>query len=154
MKGKRIIRSRIMVAATMGVTVLAVAACGMMAMMGTGAEPPAAEEFGLGPRHSAQGAYVAQIQPAAPLAVRKMQSVNIRITDAQGVPVDGAAITVDGRMPQHGHGLPTRPRVTRAHGNGVYQIDGLRFNMGGWWEFRLVIAGQAGADSVTFNLDL
>jgi hypothetical protein len=68
--------------------------------------------------------------------------------------VEGATITVDGGMPQHGHGLPTSPRVTKSHGDGVYQIDGVRFNMGGWWEFRLAIASPAGADTITFNLDL
>jgi hypothetical protein len=26
--------------------------------------------------------------------------------------------------------------------------------MGGWWEFKLAIAGSGGADTVTFNLDL
>ena len=80
--------------------------------------------------------------------------MNVRITDAQGAAVRDAAIEVDGGMPQHGHGLPTSPRVTRNHGDGVYQIDGVRFNMGGWWEFRLAIATPAGADTVTFNLDL
>ena len=57
-------------------------------------------------------------------------------------------------MPQHGHGLPTRPRVTRNLGDGVYEIEGVRFNMGGWWELKLAIDSAAGADSVTFNLNL
>ena len=63
-------------------------------------------------------------------------------------------ISVDGGMPEHGHGLPTQPRVKRALGHGVYEIEGVRFNMGGWWEFKLAIAGSRGADTVTFNLDL
>jgi hypothetical protein len=28
----------------------------------------------------------------------------------------------------------------------------VRFNMGGWWEFKVAIAGRRGADTVTFNL--
>jgi hypothetical protein len=36
----------------------------------------------------------------------------------------------------------------------MYEIEGVRFNMGGWWEFKLAIAGASGADTVTFNLDL
>jgi hypothetical protein len=39
-------------------------------------------------------------------------------------------------------------------GEGVYEIEGVRFNMGGWWEFKLEIAGTPGADHVTFNLAL
>jgi hypothetical protein len=57
-------------------------------------------------------------------------------------------------MPQHGHGLPTRPRVTRSLGDGIYEIDGVRFNMGGWWEFKLAINAASGSDLVTFNLAL
>jgi hypothetical protein len=81
-------------------------------------------------------------------------TMQVAVRDGNGQAVDGAAITVDGGMPQHGHGLPTRPRVTRSLGNGVYVIEGVRFNMGGWWEFRLAIDGKAGADTVTFNLAL
>jgi hypothetical protein len=68
--------------------------------------------------------------------------------------VDGARIAVDGGMPQHGHGLPTQPRVTAELGEGAYQIDGVRFNMGGWWELKFAIASGAGTDTVTFNLKL
>jgi hypothetical protein len=83
-----------------------------------------------------------------------MQTVRVAITDAAGTPVDGATIQIDGGMPQHGHGLPTRPRVTRALGNGLYEIEGVRFNMGGWWEFTLAINAPSGSDIVTFNLAL
>jgi hypothetical protein len=81
-------------------------------------------------------------------------SIEVALRDEKGRAVDGATITVDGGMPEHGHGLPTKPRVTKNAGNGMYVIEGVRFNMGGWWEFRLAIAGNAGADTVTFNLAL
>jgi hypothetical protein len=142
--------------AAMAILILAgLTACGHSMMMpGRGVKKPAATEFGLGPRTSAQGRYVATLEPAEPLRVRKLQRVRVTIADANGRPVDGATISVDGGMPQHGHGLPTRPRVTQALGGGVYEIDGVRFNMGGWWEFELDVAGAAGSDRVTFNLAL
>ncbi|HJQ39953.1 MAG TPA: FixH family protein [Thermoanaerobaculia bacterium] len=115
---------------------------------------PAQSEFGLGPRTSAQGLYTATLHPAESLKPRKLQTIEVTLKDAKGQTVDGAAITVDGGMPQHGHGLPTRPRVTKALGGGVYVIEGVRFNMGGWWEFKLAIGGTAGTDTVTFNLSL
>ena len=35
----------------------------------------------------------------------------------------------------------------------VYEIEGVRFNMGGWWEFKLAINYTLPAtDIVTFNL--
>jgi hypothetical protein len=136
------------------VLVIGVAACAHAMMMSRGVEKPAESEFGLGPRQSAEGRYIATLQPEQPLRVRKLQSVRVAITDANGIAVDGATITVDGGMPQHGHGLPTRPRVTKSLGNGIYEIEGVRFNMGGWWEFKLSIDSAAGADQVTFNLAL
>lgn len=126
----------------------------MMMIHGTGAKRPAASEFGLGPRASAGGRYVATLEPAKPLRPRQLQTVRITIRDAEGRAIDQAQISIDGGMPQHGHGLPTRPRVTRNLGDGIYEIEGVRFNMGGWWEFKLAIAGSHGSDIVTFNLAL
>ena len=126
----------------------------MMMIHGTGAKRPAASEFGLGPRASAGGRYVATLEPARPLRPRQMQTVRVVVRGDDGRAIDEAQISVDGGMPQHGHGLPTRPRVTRSLGDGMYEIEGVRFNMGGWWEFTLAIAGSRGADIVTFNLDL
>lgn len=115
---------------------------------------PASGEFGPGPRTSVGGQYAATLRMEEPLRPRKMQSIRVLIEDAAGGAVDGAAITVDGGMPQHGHGLPTKPRVTGNLGGGIYEIEGVRFNMGGWWEFKLTINGPSGIDTVTFNLDL
>ena len=133
---------------------LASAGCGHLAMMGQNVQRPAEEAFGLGPRVSINRIYTATLQPQQPLLVRRLQSVPVLITDSQGRPVEHAAISVDGGMPEHGHGLPTQPRVTRALGGGVYEIEGVRFNMGGWWEFKLAIDSAAGTDRVTFNLSL
>jgi len=135
---------------------ISMTACGHVMMMihGTGAKRPVASEFGLGPRTSAAGRYVATLEPAKPLRPRQMQTVRVTVRDAEGHAIDEAQISIDGGMPQHGHGLPTRPRVTRNLGDGIYEIEGVRFNMGGWWEFKLAIAGARGADTVTFNLAL
>jgi hypothetical protein len=135
------------------VILLAVATAGQAMMFGRGPRKPAAGEFGLGPRTAAQGRYVATLQPDQPLQVRKLQSVRFTVTDANGKAIDGATVAVDGGMPQHGHGLPTKPRA-RQLAEGVYEIQGLRFNMGGWWELRLAITTPSGTDTVTFNLAL
>lgn len=119
------------------------------------ATKPPANQFGFGPRTSAQSRYTASIEPPAqPLKPRRMLTLQVSIRDAAGNPIDGAQIEVDGGMPQHGHGLPTKPRVTKNLGDGRYEIDGLRFNMGGWWELRLAVTTAAGTDRVTFNLDI
>ena len=140
----------VLLAATFGLT-----ACShVMGMMGTGAKPPAASEFGLGPRTSAQGRFIGMLETDGDLRPRRMQTVRVVIRDGNGGAIDGAAIRIDGGMPQHGHGLPTRPRVTRNLGNGAYEVEGVRFNMGGWWEFKVVIETATGSDTITFNLNL
>lgn len=152
---ERMMRQTLRTVATLAVAV-AMTACShaMMMIHGTGATRPAASEFGLGPRSSAAGRYVATLETSRPLRPRQMQTIRATIRDTEGRAVDEARISIDGGMPQHGHGLPTRPRVTRNLGDGIYEIEGVRFNMGGWWEFTLEIAGAGGVDSVTFNLDL
>jgi hypothetical protein len=147
---------RIGTAILVGALAVGATACGHMMMMihGTGATPPPASEFGLGPRTSATGLYTATLDADQPLRTRRLQTVRVRVADAKGRALDGASIRVDGGMPQHGHGLPTAPRVTANAGDGIYVIEGVRFNMGGWWEFTLAITSTAGTDQVTFNLQL
>ena len=144
------------IAALVVVAAVSTTGCGhvMMMMHGKNVARPTATEFGTGPRASASRQFTATLHTDQPLRLRRMQTVRVTITDAAGVPVDDATIEIDGGMPQHGHGLPTRPRVTRALGNGLYEIEGVRFNMGGWWEFKLVINAASGSDVVTFNLAL
>ena len=126
----------------------------MMMIHGTGAKRPAASEFGLGPRSSANSLYVATLEPAGQLRLRQLQTVRVAIVDRDGRPVEDASLAIDGGMPEHGHGLPTRPRVTRTVATGTYEVEGVRFNMGGWWEFKVIITAGRGADTVTFNLSL
>jgi hypothetical protein len=123
-----------------------------MGMMASRPKPPASE-FGYGPRTSAAGQYRVTIQETAPFKKGKLLSTTILVAGQDGRGVEGLQIGVDGGMPQHGHGLPTKPRVTQELGNGRYQVDGLKFNMGGWWELKFIIAGAA-TDSVVFNLEL
>lgn len=74
------------------------------------------------------------------------------VKSAEGKPIEGAEILVDGGMPQHGHGLPTSPQMTEDLGEGRYKIEGVRFNMRGWWEFKLAITADGVSDNITFNL--
>jgi hypothetical protein len=126
----------------------------MTMIHGSRAKRPAATEFGPGPRASANGLYQATLEASRELRPRRMHTVRVAIVDAAGRSVEGAMLTIDGGMPEHGHGLPTRPRMTRAIGDGTYEIEGVRFNMGGWWELRVTITSERGADTVTFNLSI
>jgi len=106
-------------------------------------------------RRSDAGTYSATIKPKGDSIPKgKLQSWTIHLETASGAPVDSAVVSVDGGMPQHGHGLPTKPRVTRSLGNGDHLVEGLKFNMGGWWVVKFRVQAPAGTDSVTFNLKL
>jgi hypothetical protein len=106
-------------------------------------------------RTGERGVYRATIRPQGDsIPQGRLQRWTLHLETAAGAPVDSAVVAVDGGMPQHGHGLPTRPRVTRALGGGDHLVEGLKFNMGGWWEVRFTVAAAAGTDSLVFNLDL
>ena len=113
--------------------------------------PPKDLDLGLD-KKSAAGVYrVALVPPAQAPAVNQMHSWKVLLATPDGAPVHGASFVVDGGMPQHGHGLPTQPRVTRELEDGAYALDGMKFSMTGWWEVKLAIQGPQGADKVTFN---
>ena len=102
--------------------------------------------------------YVVTLQPpATPVAINQLHSWQVRVASSAGTPVVHARIAVDGGMPQHGHGLPTRPQVTQELPGGIYLIEGMKFSMTGWWEIKLAIDAPDtpdspnGADKVTFN---
>lgn len=89
-----------------------------------------------------------------PVVINQMHSWTLHVETAAGEPVENAEILVDGGMPQHGHGLPTQPQVTEYLGEGNYRVEGLRFQMGGWWEVQFDITADGQNDSITFNLVL
>jgi hypothetical protein len=103
---------------------------------------------------SAAQLYRITMTPAESIKVGKLHSWNIQVVTTDGQPVDSAKITVDGGMPQHGHGLPTRPLVTKQLGDGRHLVEGMKFNMGGWWVVKFEVASSLGSDVVTFNLKL
>jgi hypothetical protein len=115
-------------------------------------KPPATLDLSLNKPTEGQK-YVVAIQPQAPMiALNKLHSWEVRVSSPDGAPVLHAQINVDGGMPQHGHGLPTQPRVTQELGEGRYLLEGMKFSMTGWWVIKLKVqTEQRGADEVTFN---
>lgn len=106
-------------------------------------------------RTSENGLYRVAIAPQeAQIPLGKLHGWTLHVEAAEGVPVDSAVIAVDGGMPEHGHGLPTKPKVTRSLGGGDYLVEGMKFQMPGWWVVSFAISSPAGTDTVTFNLML
>jgi hypothetical protein len=115
------------------------------------ASPPPDLDLAL-TRPSVDRKYVVTLQPPdTPAAINQLHSWRVSLASPTGAPMARARIQVDGGMPQHGHGLPTRPQVTPDGPGGSYLIEGMKFSMTGWWEIKLAIDGPQGADKVTFN---
>jgi len=113
--------------------------------------PPTGLDLSL-KRSTVHNRYVVEVQSLTnPVAINKMHAWEAKVMLPSGEPVSGASITVGGGMPQHGHGYPTQPRVTKELGQGRYLIEGMKFSMSGWWELKLHIESPAGTDNVTFN---
>lgn len=72
---------------------------------------------------STQGHFVVGLTPppSGPV-IDQIQTWQLRLTTPDGAPVSQARILFDGGMPQHGHGFPTKPRVTRELSPGVYAL--------------------------------
>jgi len=115
-------------------------------------KPPATLDLSLNKPTDGQK-YIVAIQPQNPaIAINRLHAWEVRVSSPDGAPVLHAHIDVDGGMPQHGHGLPTRPRVTQELGDGRYLLEGMKFSMTGWWVIQLKVdTDQNGADAVTFN---
>jgi hypothetical protein len=86
--------------------------------------------------------------------INQIHQWTLHVERGDGAPVENATIVVDGDMPQHGHGLPTKPRVTQNLGNGNYLVDGMKFQMGGWWLMEFTITAGDQTDVVHFNMML
>jgi hypothetical protein len=119
-----------------------------------GIEPPQAASEYATERESAHGTFRVAYRTEAPIPVGRMHAWTLHVTRADGSPVRDATIAVDGDMPEHRHGLPTRPRVTASLGNGDYLVEGVKFQMGGWWVMDFDVTADGRTERVRFHLQL
>ena len=133
----------------------ALAAAGLLAGCMLFVRPPKDLDYSR-TRASEAGRYRVTIRPQGDSSPQgRLQRWTLHVETTAGVPVDSGAFAVDGGMPQHGHGLPTKPRATRRNAQGDVVIDGMKFNMGGWWVVKFAVTCAGGApDSLTFNIKL
>ncbi len=106
------------------------------------------------PMTFAEDLVVTYTAPSGGPVINKMHTWILHIEDVSGTGVEGAIIDVEGGMPQHNHGLPTKPRVTEDLGGGDYKLEGMRFHMSGYWEIVVSITTDSGTLKVTLPLQL
>lgn len=101
------------------------------------------------------GAFMVElVPPQDAIPLNEILTYELHVEDGDGNPVDGATVTIDGGMPEHGHGFPTEPSVAASDDAGVYLVEGIRYQMAGYWEMSFDISADATTDSVTFNIIL
>ena len=88
------------------------------------------------------------------IRINRIHSWEVTVKDADGKPVNNAKVTVVGDMPEHGHGLPTQPEVTKIGAEGLYRFDGMKFTMPGWWIVTISVMANGTHDNVSFNLNI
>ncbi|WP_148212545.1 FixH family protein [Hahella chejuensis] len=91
-------------------------------------------------------------EPLTPL--NEIHKWNFLLSDMNGDPITDAKIEFSGHMPGHVHGLPTQPRITAESAPGVYLVDGVKFQMAGWWVIQFDVTANGKSDTIVFNLVL
>ena len=89
-----------------------------------------------------------------PFQTGKIFNLILNLSTPDGKPLDNIKIYVHGGMPQHQHGFPTNPKVTKSLGNGDYLVEGVKFSMPGDWEIRFNIKEATKRDRAIFHIKL
>jgi hypothetical protein len=134
--------------------VIGVVGYGAMSMMMAGNTPPPNLDVSH-TRVSDQGLFRGTITPQLdPIQINQLHSWRLHLETPDGQPLKEAEIAIHGDMPGHGHGLPTTPQVTQEFGNGEYLVEGMKFQMAGWWYVDVAVSSEGRQDTIRFNLVL
>ena len=99
--------------------------------------------------------YRASMTPSPdPIELNRSLTLTVEIRTAADAPVDGALLALESWMPDNESASVVRPRAIASLGGGLYRIEGLHFDVRGWWNLRLQIAAAGMTDSLAFNLVL
>lgn len=102
---------------------------------------------------SKQKLFTATVTHPDPLPVEQLHVWTVRLFDRKHHAVTRARIKVSGDMPAHGHGLPTAP-VAVARGRGVYQLQGMMFQMPGLWYVQLRVRAGNRLDTLRIKFTI
>jgi hypothetical protein len=88
-----------------------------------------------------------------PVPLNATFALEVEVADAAGGDVSALELAADAAMPDHGHGMNTKPRVTRL-GPGRFKVEGMLFHMPGYWELYFDLARGALRERAQFALEL
>ena len=103
--------------------------------------------------NSSQGYIVKVFSDSNPIVLNRIHDWQLSI-ERDNEPVSEANITLTGGMPNHDHGLPTRPEVSFKSEPGRYTVEGIRFHMPGLWQIIINISGIDPVDTAIIEFKL
>jgi hypothetical protein len=91
------------------------------------------------------GTYALTCTMSEPVPLIEPFDLEVRVRDGRdrATPVDDVELVVDGRMPEHRHGMNVEPLVTRRD-DGSFHVEGMVFHMPGDWEIHLDVVTPDG----------
>ncbi len=89
-----------------------------------------------------------------PIQLNQMHAWVFTLIDSAAKPISSANIEILGHMPGHVHGMPTSPKVVKEISPGRYLVEGMKFQMQGWWVIEFTISKNKKSDHFIFNLEI
>ena len=80
-------------------------------------------------------------------------TLEVRVYKRNRSAAEGVTLTVDGRMPQHRHGMNREPKV-RTLGPGRFMVEGMLFHMPGRWELYFDVSAGGVTERARFVVEL
>lgn len=130
----------------------ALAACALAACFAASAQPPPCEGDAAGTLSAKSEHYTLRLRFEPPPAVARHFSLLFTVC-GRGAPAAPEAVSVDARMPAHGHGMNYRASISPL-GDGRYRADGLMFHMPGRWELLFVVRGDGRSERIVHPVEL
>lgn len=105
------------------------------------------------PRYSASKAILAEFTLTSDnIPLNKIHTWTLTLTHKSGRSISHADIVISPDMPEHLHGMTTKPVAIATDEPGKYLLKGMNFHMPGWWKVTLDISGYGSRDLVRFNV--
>ena len=128
-------------------------ACALAATsFAAGAQAPACDADAAAALRAQSARHALRFRFEPPPAVGRHFSLWIAVC-ARGAPAAPEAVSVDARMPAHGHGMNYQPSVV-VLGEGRYRADGLMFHMPGRWELVFAVREDGRTERIVHTFEL
>ncbi len=99
--------------------------------------------------------FVAYTRTPDPIPLNKMFTLSVSVGSAQdrARALTGIELHADAAMPEHDHGMNTRPKV-KTNPDGTFTVRGMLFHMPGRWELYLDVVRAGITERAQFEVRL